>query len=69
MIANRVNMEQVEAGGVRGVFAYSPLTGERYSATPGDYWNMPPTEALTDEHGEPMILATEETRIVEVEEV
>ena len=39
-----------------GVVAYSPATGEEYSATPGDYWNMPDDECLTDSEGNEMIL-------------
>jgi hypothetical protein len=40
---------------VRAV-AYSPHTGEEYSASPGDYWQHPPEEPLRDEVGEPMLL-------------
>lgn len=42
----------------RDVFAYSPLTGERYSAAPGDYF-WAGSEPLTDVNGDAMILATE----------
>lgn len=37
--------------------AYSPCTGEAFSADDGDYWNMPDDEPLRDSEGEPMILA------------
>jgi hypothetical protein len=40
----------------RDVFAYSPVTHEEYSATPGDYWTMPDDEPLLDQDGVPMIL-------------
>ena len=39
--------------------AYSPSTGEQYSANPGDYWNAPDGWTMTDADGEPMILVFE----------
>ena len=54
-----------------GSFLYCPECGVRYSATAGDYWNMPPEATFTcsggGEHDEtPMILATEQRQIVPV---
>lgn len=46
----------------RRCFAYSPLTGERYSADAGDYWTLDDETALRDSEGEPMVLAVSETR-------
>lgn len=36
-------------------------TGERFSASSGDYWDRPDTEPLRDSDGEPMLLATSHT--------
>lgn len=36
--------------------AWSPITREEWSASSGDYWNLPDDHALCDEAGEPMIL-------------
>lgn len=44
-----------------GVLAYSPATGEEYSANPGDYWAQPDDWTMTDSEGEPMILVTRHT--------
>lgn len=48
---------------VPGLFAYSPNTGERYSASPGDYWDAPLDEPLRDSEGEPIVLVRESSRI------
>ena len=61
MLATPRNMSKV-ADRV-GVMAWSPNTGESYSATAGDYWNRPPDEPLLDSESEPMILAREVTTI------
>lgn len=45
----------------RRCFAFSPLTGEQYSAEPGDYWTHGDSEPLCDRDGGPMILAVSET--------
>jgi hypothetical protein len=37
--------------------AYSPITGEQYCATPGDYFWMADDDYLTDSEGNAMILA------------
>lgn len=47
-----------------GLFAYSIITGERYSASPGDYWSLPQDKPLLDAGGNPMVLATEHVSIV-----
>ena len=52
----------------RQPFTYSPNTDERYSATPGDYWNMPEDEPLRDEDGEPMILVFESVSLIDADE-
>jgi hypothetical protein len=36
--------------------AYSPITGEEYSATSGDYYMRGMDDPLLDSEGEPMIL-------------
>lgn len=36
--------------------AYSPVSGEQCSATPGDYWMLGDDEAIRDLNGEPMLL-------------
>ena len=50
-----------------GVYAYSPYTGEMYSANPRDYFLMDdPEEFLVDGDGNAMLLATREERMVEL---
>lgn len=46
----------------RRCFAFSPLTGEQYSASAGDYWTQGDDNPLRDSDGEAMILAVSETR-------
>ncbi len=48
---------------IESVIAWSPTTGEEYSATPGDYWDADPTKPLVDSDGEPMILVRKVTRM------
>ena len=49
-------------------FAYSPGTGERFSANPADYWNEEDEDRpLCDEYGEPMVLAFERSGIEIIE--
>lgn len=50
-------------------FAYSFETGERYSATPGDYFMLRDDEPLLDSEAEPMVLVFESTQIVHAEPV
>jgi hypothetical protein len=66
-LATVENMRKAEsiAPGLR-VIAFSPLTGEEYSATPGDYWNHPADEPLRDSEGEPMILVNRRVSYVDV---
>ena len=54
LLATVENMRAVEDR--IGVFAFSPTTSEEYSATPGDYWDAAPDEALLDANGDPMVL-------------
>lgn len=70
LLATPGNMRKL-SNGVRTpgaqLFAYSPRTFERYSATPDDYFMLADDEVLTDSEGEPMVLAYayEEIAIVE----
>lgn len=68
LIATPANMRAVEQRGGRDasrrVFAYSRRTGERYSATPGDYFAQGDDEPLTDAGDGPMVLAYERSEIV-----
>ena len=48
----------------RQPFAYSPVTDERYSATPGDYWHMEDDDVLRDSEDNPMILVFEVCELV-----
>jgi hypothetical protein len=50
----------------KGVFAYSPTTGEEASADPSDYFWLPEGEPLVDEYDEPMILVTRHSVLTEV---
>jgi hypothetical protein len=59
MIAMIENMEKLAKAGVRGVMAWSPLTGEEYSATAADYWQAPAGWTMLDAEGEPMLLVRE----------
>ena len=45
----------------RRAVALSFSTGEEYSASSGDYWQLPDDEPLRDADGEPMLLATAHT--------
>ncbi len=45
------------------VFAYSPATGEEYSAHPGDYFWMEPDGELLDSQGNTMILVRRRTGV------
>lgn len=55
--ATVANMQRFEAQHPHfSCFAFSPFTGEEVSATPGDYFWLG-AEPLTDEMGEPMVLA------------
>lgn len=66
MIATVTNMRKVEH--IAGVFAYDPVTGDKFSATPGDYFWQPADEPLTGESGVELILCTRRVEIVEVPE-
>jgi hypothetical protein len=68
-LATPANMRDVESrqypNARRHVFAFSPTSGEEYSATPDDYFAQPDDEPLRDANGEPMILATRQTIILD----
>lgn len=55
MYATKKNMDRLYRD---GVLAYSPRTGEEYSANPGDYWYMAPADAVKDSTGHVMVLIT-----------
>ena len=60
MIASYTNMR---AHFKPGVHAYSPITGEVYSADPRDYFLMEdPEEYLVDSNGDAMLLVIPEER-------
>ena len=48
-----------------GVVAYSPATGEEYSATPGDYFWLPPGQCLKDTRGRKLRLGRHKPASVE----
>lgn len=54
---------------VRGIIAYSSVTREEYSATPGDYWIHPPHHILTDSEGNDMVLVVRQCQMIDVSEV
>lgn len=58
IIATRANMKRaaVDPGKAKAAFAYSPSTGERYSANPHDYTWLT-GDPLTDSNGDPLVLA------------
>ena len=58
IIASLKNMKKYEG---RGTLAYSPHTGEEYSATPGDYWNAPESWVMKDSRGNKMYLVVQKT--------
>ena len=62
MKATVANMKRIlakhgEKIAVPGIVAYSPVTGETCSASPGDYFFMGDNECLFDSDGVPMVLA------------
>lgn len=66
MIATRANMRAVSH--LHGVFALDPMCPfDRYSATPGNYFMLADDEPLTNEAGDPLVLAREVAHIEEVE--
>jgi len=61
-LATPANMRKYEDE--RNVFAYSPVTGERYSANHNDYiLDVADDIPLVDEDGAPMVLAVEHVEI------
>lgn len=55
MLATPENMKLCEANGYNAV-TYSHDTGERYSATSGDYWDCKQDSPLVDSNGNAMEL-------------
>ena len=56
-IATVRNMRRIAAVGRPGNYmAWSPVTGEVYSADPNDYWSADDETTLRDEEGKPMLL-------------
>jgi hypothetical protein len=45
----------------RRAVALSQCTGEEYSASSGDYWDLPDDVPMLDSDAEPMLLATRHT--------
>lgn len=68
LLATPENMKACEDAGVVGVVAYSPTTGEEYSATSGDYWQWPKDRVMVGVDDAPMYLAivTRNVKIVDV---
>lgn len=56
----------VDAGHTR-CFAYDPVTGEKFSADPGDYWAADPDTALVGRTGQTCWLAVEYRQILPVD--
>ena len=56
-IASLRNMRKAAASYSTLPLAYSPETGEEYSANPADYFNAPEDWVMRDSAGNPMILA------------
>ena len=54
VIASLKNMKKYKGKG--HVIAYSPHTGEEYSANPSDYWNAPDNWVMKDSSGHRMYL-------------
>jgi hypothetical protein len=46
--------------------AYSPATGDEYSANPGDYWNRQDSDILCDSEGNEMHLVFKRTVYVDI---
>lgn len=69
-LATVANMKRYEeTGSPIHAVAYSPMTGEEYSATSGDYFWLGENEPLTDEFCNPMILVsrTESYELIRLE--
>lgn len=65
MIASLANMREHYRD---GIMAWSPDTGEEYSAHPGDYFLMADDDTVLDAHGEPMLLAYRATTMIVIGE-
>lgn len=68
LLANRKNMI-IAKDSWPGVFAYSPDTGECYSADPGDYfWVADDEWVITDSEGNLMRLVVEITTYADIDD-
>jgi hypothetical protein len=67
MLATIENMYEYAGAKDRNVFAYSPNTGEEYSADPHDYFDAPHGWVMKDSEDKPMILVRRSTRLIDVE--
>jgi hypothetical protein len=66
----RATMENLKKyGNQRGVVMYSPKTGERYSATPGDYFMTSPNHVFKGERGANLYLGVHKNYIDPIMEV
>lgn len=55
-VASVANMRKYQGLPGGTIIAWSSLTGEAYSAHPGDYWSFPDDYTLTDSEGFEMVL-------------
>lgn len=63
--ATIANMEKAREIHGNRVISWSPLTGEEYSANPGDYWQATDEWVMKDSNGEPMILVVRQTNLLD----
>lgn len=69
IIASKANMKKYgNENGYHGVFAYSRITGEEYSANAGDYFNASDDWVMEDTEGNPMYLVINVTTYVDVDD-
>lgn len=54
---------------VPNLIAWSPSTGEEYSANSGDYWHVGPYFTLTDSDDNAMLLVVKQCTMVDVAEI
>jgi len=66
----QASIENIRKCGGNGVIAFSPYTGEEYSADPGDYWYAEDSLVLEDEDGNDMELVRKQAiyEVIEDEE-
>ena len=66
-LATPANMKRFEH--VAGLVAYSPTTGEEYSAWAHDYWHYTDNNPLEDANGDPMVLVVRRSYLTDVDDV